>query len=105
MADVFTAAIEGVTRTWKQEAHKRRQFTKTDPVADTLEYCAGELDSRLESLKESMRRLSVEQFAKREGVTPQTVRNWIRRGLIQGDPTSKGYVIEATQIAPKRRSA
>jgi hypothetical protein len=101
MTDVVVSAVEGVTRTWKQEAVKRREISKTDPIADTLEYCAGEIASRLKAVTVD-HRLTVEQYAKREKVTPQTVRNWIRGGLLPAIESSKGYLISADSKRLKR---
>lgn len=105
MTDVVVSAVVGVTRTWADEAKKRRAISKTDPVADTLEYCAGELESRLRAVQDD-NRLSVEQYAKlpHVDVTPQTVRGWIRTGQLQALDTPKGYRI-APDAKRLRRSA
>lgn len=96
MPDLVLTAVKGVTDTWMQEADKRQRIWKDDPVASTLEYCAGELKSRLKAVHED-NRLTVEQFAKLPsvGVTPQTVRHWIRTGQLQAIDTPKGYKIAA----------
>jgi DNA-binding transcriptional regulator YiaG len=105
MTDVVVSAVEGVTRTWVDEAKKRRGISKVDPIADTLEYCAGELASRIRAIQ-SDNRLTVEQFAKLPhiNVTPQTVRTWIRTGQLQAQETPKGYKI-AADAKRLRRSA
>lgn len=105
MPDLVLTAVKGVTDTWMQEADKRRRISKSDPVADTLEYCAGELKSRLRSVHED-NRLTVEQYAKlpHVDVTPQTVRIWIRTGQLQAIDTPKGYKI-AADAKRIRRSA
>lgn len=77
---------------WKREAEKRREISGTDPVADTLEYCAGELAARLRDASEE-RYETVEVRAKREGVTPQTVRTWIRTNQLAAEEGPKGYRI------------
>lgn len=104
MNDVAASAAAGVARTWKQEAEKRRSISKTDPVADTLEYCAGELAARLKAVEETAQFLTVAEFAQRESVTEQTVRNWIKNKRIVAIDTPKGYKIDAQQIAPLRRA-
>lgn len=105
MADLVLSAVEGVTRTWIQEADKRRRISRADPVADTLEYCAGEIASRLRAVH-SDNRLSVEQYAKLShiSVTPQTIRTWIRTGQLQAIETPKGYRI-APDAKRLRRTA
>jgi excisionase family DNA binding protein len=105
MADVVLSVVAGVARTWRQEAEERRRISKTDPIADTLEYCAGEISARLKSIEETEQFLTVAEFANRESVTDQTVRNWIRAGRIAATETPKGYKIDAAQIAPLRKSA
>lgn len=105
MTDVVVSAVEGVTRTWTQEAEKRRRISRSDPVADTLEYCAGELKSRLRAVYGD-NRLTVEQYAKlpHVDVTPQTVRHWIRTHQLQAIETPKGYRI-TSDAKRLRRSA
>lgn len=93
MADVMVGAIEGVTRSWRQEAEERRRISKSDPVADTLDYCAGELAARLRALAVESETETVEQRAARDGVTPQTVRAWIRTGQLPAGNGPKGYLI------------
>lgn len=105
MSDMVSSAVEGVARTWRQEAELRRRISKTDPIADTLDYCAGEIAARLRAVEETGKLLTVEQFARRESVTPQTVRNWIRGSRVAATETPKGYMIDATQIAPLRRAS
>jgi hypothetical protein len=95
MTDVLVDAIKGVTRTWADEAEKRRLISKTDPVADALIYCAGEIVSRVKAVQLSAPGLSVEQYAKlpHVRVTPQTVRAWIRNRQLLAIETPKGYRI------------
>lgn len=102
MIDLVSSAVQGVARTWREEAERRRQISKIDPAADTLEYCAGELTARLKSVEEGAKMLTVTQFAQREEVTEQTVRNWIRKERVAAVPTANGYRIDANQSAPLR---
>lgn len=105
MPDLVLSAVKGVTETWMQEVSKRRRISKTDPVADAIEYCAGEIMARVKSVHED-NRLTVEQYAKlpHVDVTPQTVRNWIRTGQLQAIDGPKGYKI-AADAKRIRRSA
>jgi hypothetical protein len=93
--DLVVGAIERVTMGWRQEAEKRRAISKSDPVADTLVYCAGELAARLRTLATELAYETVEQRAARERVTPQTVRVWIRTGQLSAHHGAKGYQIPA----------
>lgn len=92
---VAVAAVEGVTKGWKEEAEKRRRISRADPIADTLEYCAGELAARIKSAQSAETRLTVAQYASRAKVTPQTVCNWIRKGQLPAIDGPKGYLISA----------
>jgi hypothetical protein len=104
MADFVVDAVAGVTRTWREEAEKRRGISKVDPIADTLDYCAGEIAARLKTIEASSQRLTVEQYAARVKRTPQTIRNWIRNGQLAAIATTKGYEI-SVDAERVRRSA
>ena len=95
MPDLVVGAIERVSRTWREEAHKRRGISSTDPVADTLEYCAGELTARLRTITQETEYLSPEEYARlpHVDVTPQTVRHWIRTNQLPAEHGPKGYRI------------
>lgn len=102
MLDAVLAAIETVAKGWSQEVARRRKVTKTDPVADTLEYTASELNEQLERLKEDYRMLTPEQYAelKGGGVTAQTIRNWINAGELEAHKGPHGWLIP---LAAERR--
>lgn len=97
MTDDVVSAVEGVTRTWKAEAEKRRALSKLDPIPDALEYCAGEIMTHVRAAQYGDRGLTVDQYAKlpHVGVTPQTVRHWIRTRQLLATQTPKGYRISA----------
>lgn len=103
MTSPVVSAVAGVARSWTEEASERRRISKVDPIADTLEYCAGELAKRLETVGDESKFLAVAQFAARENVTEQTVRNWIRSERIAAIDTPNGYKIDASQAAPVRK--
>jgi hypothetical protein len=107
-ADVVIRKVEATARTWRAEAEKRRGISKSDPVADTLEYCAGELTTGLKMVAAETQFLSVEQFARKERVTPQTVRAWIRENRLAAEPGVKGYrIAKDATVTPRvvRRKA
>jgi hypothetical protein len=93
MTDRVVDAIDRVTKTWRLEAEERRRISTSDPVADTLVYCAGELAARLRALASESTYETVEAVAAREGVTPQTVRTWIRTNQLPAEHGAKGYRI------------
>jgi len=88
-------AVRGLANGWRDEAERRRRISRADPVAEALDYCAGELDSELTELESSTATVtvSVEEYAAATGVTPQTVRNWIRSGKLRAMRSAKGYRI------------
>lgn len=93
MSDPVVGAIERVAKTWREEAKKRRGISAVDSVADTLDYCAGELAARLRAIGDGDATETVEACAARHGVTEQTVRTWIRTNQLPAHRGSKGYEI------------
>lgn len=87
------ATIERTAKSWRTEAEERRRISKSDPVADTLDYCAGELAARVRSIRHEAEFETVEERANRDRVTPQTVRIWIRNGQLPAEHGPKGYRI------------
>jgi hypothetical protein len=102
MPDPVVGAVEGVAKTWRKEAEERRRISKSDPIADTLDYCAGELAARLRAIAADAQLESVEQRAKREGVTVQTIREWIRTGQLGAQHGPKGYRIPRDSVRIRR---
>jgi hypothetical protein len=102
MTSPVATAVAGLARTWREEVEERRRISKIYPIADTLDYCAGELAARLQAVEQTSKRLTVAEFAAREEVTEQTVRNWIRGERIAAVRTPNGWRIEASQVAPLR---
>lgn len=93
MSDVIVRKVEATSRTWREEAERRRRISKLDPVAETLEYCAGELATVLKMTTTEHDYFTVEQFAAKEKVTPQTVRAWIRTDQLAAKWGAHGYQI------------
>lgn len=101
MADGIAGTIESVARDWRAEAERRRGISATDPVADTLAYCAGEIETRVRSLTFVARDgVTVDAFAATCEVTAQTVRQWCRRAMVPAQLTSRGWLIAATAKRP-----
>lgn len=107
MLDAVFARVQAVADGWAKEVAKRRRLTNVDPVADTLEYAAGELSAELEQLREDCRMLTPEQFAQLRagGVTPQAVRNWIKNGELEAYRTPRGWQIPAAAERRKKEHA
>jgi excisionase family DNA binding protein len=102
--DVLFAQLRGVAEGWSREAARRRQISAVDPVADALSHCASELGEQLRQLDTDTAYLSVEDYARTQRVTPQTVRNWIRHGDLEAIRTERGvYRIRRDQR--RRKSA
>lgn len=97
MADsLILSAIAIVPRTWREEVERRRAISKADPVADTLEYCAGEVEQQLRTIERAAPSMTVDQYARAHNVTAQTVRGWCRSEQIPGArQTPKGWLIPA----------
>jgi len=98
--------VRSVAKTWREEAVKRKGITRADPVADTLEYCASELEQRVGMLESDLATewLTVEEYAVREGVTRQSVRAWIRAGELTAWRTAHGYEIPRDAERVRRAS-
>lgn len=93
---LIVSTVKSVARGWKDEAARRRAISKADPIADTLEWCAGEVEQQLRGAQSSVQTLTVEEYAKAHDVTPQTVRLWCRDELLSGARmTPKGWAIPA----------
>jgi len=91
--DVLFGTIRAVAHGWRDEAVRRRRITQTDPVADTLEHCASEVEDQVQDLEAGAHFVTVEDYAELTGKTPQTVRSWIRRGRLQAVSTKHGLRI------------
>lgn len=105
MLDVVFAQFKGLAENWHKEAERRRQVTRVEPVADTTDYCAGELESLIQRLEKDTEMLTPSQYAKLHKTTPQTVTAWCRAGKITGSvPKGRSYLIPRTAAAPRRRS-
>lgn len=108
MRDAVAGTAESVAREWRDEAERRRALSKTDPVADTLAFCASELVARIRSVSiVEQHSVSVERYAEITNVTPQTVRQWCRRGLVPAQLGGRGWLIrmDAKRPGRERKSA
>lgn len=99
------ATAKAVARAWKDEATRRRRLSAHDAVADALDYCAAELVEGLRQYEDPTAMLSVEAYAEMHGVTPQTVRNWIRGGELDARNTGRRWEIPRGAERRRRKSA
>lgn len=105
MLDVVFAQLRAMKDNWHSEAARRRKVTSTDPVADTIDYCAGEAEQLLARLEEDTSTLTPGEFAKLHKTTPQTVSAWCRSGKLTGAiPSGRTWRIPRTAKAPRRRA-
>ena len=105
MSDLVVRKVEATSRTWREEAEKRRKISKLDPVAEVLDYCAGEISAVLRDARSEIEYITVDELAARERVTPQTVRTWIRREIIPAQWGPKGYQIPKDARVPRRKAS
>lgn len=104
MTDLALATARSVAASWQEEVERRRRISKHDPVAEALESCAAELIDRLREVDAPGAMRTVEQYAQAKGVTPQCVRRWIGRGMLEATKTPHGYRILHT-AEPRRKTA
>ena len=90
MRELVIASMRQACESWRQDATQRRQRSAIDPVADTLESCASELESELVRIDDSTRLLSVEQFAREHGHSASTVRRWCLRSELAAERNTAG---------------
>lgn len=103
---IVEAEIKKAADAWKDEARRRREISRTDPVADALEHCATDLTARIENARLADGEwLTVEEYALLPDVdrTAQTVRAWIRAGQLAAKSTPNGYMIRKDERRVIRR--
>jgi hypothetical protein len=83
--------------TWEDTARKRRLLSATDPVADTLEFCARELRLTLDNA--ALEEVTIAEFARMHDRSEITVRRWCRDGLL-GRKVGKEYRIRRGESVP-----
>lgn len=107
MRSIWHAEIERACAAYRQEAEQRRRLSKHDPAADALEYVAADLTQRARILSDPTALLTVEEYAGEQGVSAQTVRNWIRTGQLEARAEGRGWRIASGTTRRKggRRAA
>jgi hypothetical protein len=97
IAAVF-ASLRAMGGGWQDEARRRRKISATDPIADSLDYCAGELGELVRQLEADTAWLTPGAYAEMHDVTPQTVRAWIRRGELDARDAGSGWLIRRSAV-------
>ena len=103
--DAYFASARTVAGEWQRTAESRRLISVTDPIADTLDFCATELLKVTRDMEDATQWLTTEEFAALHNCTPQTVRNWIRRGELDATDTGTGYLIHRRACHRKEAAA
>lgn len=105
MLSTISIALHDRANAWRSEAKSRRERTANDPGADALESCAKELEADIDSIANSVERLTPEQFGELHHVTPQSVTRWCREGLLPGAiKAPSGWVIPKDVVPPDLRN-
>lgn len=97
MADTLLSLLEGKVAEWRTRAASQRHPSIHNPIADTLDVCATELE---EALGGDVRFVGVEDYARihPDKPNPQTVRRWCRDGWLPAVQTRKGYLIHRDAV-------
>jgi hypothetical protein len=104
MSDAAIATARSAASAWKADAGRRRMVSAQDPVADTLEYCAGDLIEKLRPLDAPDAVQTVEQYAAAHDVSPQAVRKWIGNGRLDATMTAHGWrILRSARVRPSTR--
>lgn len=82
--DTASAVIRRIVSQWREEVGKRQARSKHDPGAEILDSCAAEIEEAIRQVDAPGAMRTVEQWARENGVTEQTVRNYIHRGELEG---------------------
>lgn len=94
---------------WEREAQSQRRMSPTNPVADTLAYCAADLRERAKQADAARRTCATAEYARTHGVAPATVRKWCARGELPGATRTVGgdwcIPFTATRHVPSRQRA
>ena len=102
---VLEAVVRRLASSWAREAEARKQVSAHDTQADTLRYCAKELEQQLEEALAPGQMLSVAEHARTvAGKSRNRVPGWIRRGALAAVPTPAGFRVPvgARRRQPKR---
>jgi hypothetical protein len=105
MKTVWHREMERAAETYRQDAASRRRLSKHDPVADTLDYIAADLEERAGRLADPTSLRSVEDYAAEHNVAPQTIRNWIHAGELESVSNAKGFQIPSGAVRQRKRGA
>ena len=91
---IRSETIREFVKTVSQDVEKRQSEWAEDPFARGMQKAATDLSKLLDSIE--TRTLTVDEFAEKHDVAPQTVRRWIRKGQLPAENTPHGW-----RIAPE----
>lgn len=103
MLELIFEGVRATAKQWRSEAAQRRKVHNPDPIAAALDYCAEELLLRVKQMEKDSEGLTVHQYARLKKCSPQTIRNWIRRGELRAERTPRGFIIP--RAADRRRAS
>lgn len=97
-------AARKTARNWVEEARRRRELSKHDPIAEALDYCAAEIQETMRPFDDPTRSLTPAQYgAEHGGVSAQAVTKWIRNGELEATRGPRGWQIARSAV--RRRKA
>jgi len=99
------ASLKALAGGWQEEANRRRKLTATDPAADALAFCAGELLEQVRQLSDDTLWLGVTDYATLHRISPQTVRAWIRKGELDAKRVGLGWLMRRDAKRARRLKA
>ena len=103
MKSVWQREMERAAASYRKDAESRRRLSRHDPVADTLDYIAADLEERANRLADPTSTRTVEEYAAEHGKSPQTIRNWINAGELEATDGPKGFQIPAGALRQRKR--
>lgn len=103
---VPAAEMKKAVDSWMSDAQTRRIVSLHDPIADTLAYCAKDLEERLKIVEASVKTYTTRQFAHLKGVRDGTVRKWIENGELEATKNASGdWEIPRTAVRKRKAKA
>lgn len=106
MTDIIESTVRSAVKDYKDEASRRREISKVDPVADAIDYIAGDLVQRIENARIADGEwLTAKEYGAQPDVhrTEQTIRAWIRAGQLPAKMTPNGYLVRKGEQRVIRR--
>lgn len=90
-----TEEMEKFVEELRAEVDQRRKVWLDDPVAKGMEHALTRFSGLMLRVSDESNTVTVDQYAAEAGVTPQTVRRWIRAKELPAEETPHGWRIPA----------